>query len=237
MDTTTQYYDKESSSYSHKRYDGQLLTYVQFLFRQRLSIFLDYLTTILSDKTDNLSLIEIGCADGIIIRKVLEYFPERWERIVGLDISEEMLKEARRRTNNPLVFFQIRNGEGLRPTDIVIRLGVHTPNLEEEIEYIKKILKPGGYVFYSVGSKKSLHVRFKLKNAPYVKDYLTYNKYDERFSKEFDLVNSKVYGFFVPKLWTFPNIARVVQPIFEFIFRHFTPELYHEKIYLLRLKR
>ena len=60
------FYDKESGTYSDKRYPKIVSSYNQFFFTERLRIVLKMLDKNISEKK-NLSLLEIGCADGIVI--------------------------------------------------------------------------------------------------------------------------------------------------------------------------
>lgn len=233
---TAQHYNKESSRYSSKRYEGKTTNYIQFLFRKRLSIFLSFFNDVLAGFPDKkYSLVEIGCADGIIIQKLLNAFPNRFEKIVGLDISKGMIDEAKKNINQENVSFFVRGEWGHEQSDFVVRLGVHTSDVEEELQHIKTLLKNSGLLFYTFASVRSLHAKIKRKDDGVSSEYKTYKEYETYFKKSgFDVLNAKVYGFFVPKLWTFPKIARVLQPVIDKVMAPFFPELFHEKIYLLK---
>jgi len=58
---TIEFYDKESSIYSLKRYDSEMIDFTQFYFRKRLSYVLKFLEKTIENKKD-LTLLEVGCA-------------------------------------------------------------------------------------------------------------------------------------------------------------------------------
>jgi len=68
----------------------------------------------------------------------------------------------------------------------------------------------------------------------YLDDYKTHATYKLNFKKFFSVLRSRGYGLFLPKLWKYPPIARLFQSFFDFVFQKITPELFHDKIYLLQ---
>jgi SAM-dependent methyltransferase len=230
-----QFYDSESDQYSKKRYEGLLSTYTQFLFRKRLEIFLGMFKQIAGQR--KVSLLDIGCADGIVINRIQRAFPQSTHKVVGIDISPQMIAQARESIKDPRASFYLRNEAPQEMYGVILELGVHVENLEDEIQYVKNHLVNGGYFIYSVAGRDSLHARIKLQNAAYVKDYRSYADAERILSEHFEIVDSQAYGFFIPKLWSIPPLARVLQPIIDSILRGITPSLFHEKIYLLRDKR
>ena len=229
------FYNNESAQYSKKRYEGALLSYTQYLFRTRLSIFIRMLERAIGARK-NISIFEIGCADGVILQAIAKTFPDSIQNMVGIDISQGMIETAAAYNQNKNISFALRGLEENRKYDMVIELGVHVPDLQKEIGYVKSRLVEGGYFIYSVAGRKSSHVMFKRKNDAAVKDYLTYEEAEKILKNNFDIVDAVPYGLFVPKLWTSPSAGRFFQPLFDVVFRHIAPELFHEKIYLLRNK-
>jgi SAM-dependent methyltransferase len=232
---TIEYYDAESGAYSRKRYEGALVTYTQYLFRKRLQIFTGFLGDILPPER-RAKMLEIGCADGIIMNRIAAAYPKNIEKIVGLDISPMMIETARERNHDPRLLFFLRDEAPHEQYDIVIELGVHIENWEEEVKYVKDNLTPGGHFLLSVAGKSSLHARIKLNGAEYLKDYKTYKAAEEIITSHFEIVEARVYGLFTPKLWAIPFLGRILQPVIDTIFRPMVPELFHEKIYLLKKK-
>jgi hypothetical protein len=110
------------------------------------------------------------------------------------------------------------------------------PILENEIQYLKQHIKRGGYYVLTMAGNSSLHARIKVKDKPYFADLDSYMKYESVLRKYFDIIYSKPVGLFVPKLWAFSALARKIQPILDVIFQKILPNLYHEKVYILRLK-
>jgi SAM-dependent methyltransferase len=233
---TVDFYEKESGHYTAKRYPEITTSYTQYLFKKRLKIFLVFLIKIEKDLPQNATILEIGCADGVLFKAIEEKFPNRFSKLVGTDISPKMIEEARRQNTNTRASFCLR--DELRPEkfDLVIELGVHPFDLDGELNYVSGYLNSKGYFFYNLGGLKSLYARFKLKDKPYIKDYKTYSLYEKFLSKYFSIEASQVYSLFIPWLWKIPFVGRSLQPVFDFVFRGITPELFHEKIYLLKKK-
>lgn len=233
LDNQISFYDKESSYYTDKRYATVTESYTQYIFKTRLNIFLSYLEKIEKNLPKEATILEIGCADGVVFKAIEKRFPERFSRFVGMDISPKMIEEAKKQNSNPRSNFCLRDDTPSEQFDIVIELGVHTPNIEEESQYVSNHLKSGGYFFYNYAGSESIYRRTKLKEIAYAKDYRPYKVYESSLRKFFTIKNTKVYGFFVPKLWWAPSIARVIQPMLDWVFRFFVPDLFHEKLYVL----
>lgn len=231
---TIEFYDKESAIYSEKRYPKITQSFTQYLFKTRKYFFLKRLGGVLGSMDKNPSVLEIGCADGILLQQMEDRFPDKFEKLVGVDISSKMIWEAVSRNQNPKAKFFLRDNIQEERFDIVIELGVHPFNLSNELEYVRTHLNPGGFFFYSVVGANSLHVRLKMRDKEYTKDYLDYQDYEREFLGHYSILSSDGYGIFIPKVWSLPTIARIIQPIVDKIFSFVMSSWYHEKIYLLR---
>ncbi len=234
---TVRFYNDESSVYSDKRYNGSTNTYVQFFFQQRRKIVLNLLKDILKDKKD-LSLIDIGCADGVLTGDIDDLFPGKFRKMVGTDISPGMIEVAKKKYQNKKhLSFYVKDECPVEKFDIALGLGYVSAEIyESEVEYLSKRLISGGYYLLTFTSNSSIYSRFKLRDKPYFKNYRTYGEYENMLRKYFVILNKKPNGFFVPKLWQFPVIGRLLQPVFNFVFSFITPNLFHETIYVVKLK-
>lgn len=92
-------------------------------------------------------IVDIGCGPG----DLLEFLPQ--PRYVGIDISEEYVREGQRRYGNAAVFLagttdDYHNDERVQDADLVICFGVmHHLNDDEAgrlLEFARRNLKPGG---------------------------------------------------------------------------------------------
>jgi len=233
IEETQLYYDKESQSYSRKRYHGALISYTQYVFRKRLALFLNLFNRVLKDDKA-VSVFEIGCADGIVLKSLRQHFGDKVGDMIGLDVSPAMIREAQDSNSDKKTSYLLRGHESDQKYDVVVELGVHVDKLRDEIAYVKSHLAADGYVFYSAAGRHSLHARFKRRDDPYVNDYLSYKKTEELLTGEFEIVDSVAYGLFVPKLWAVPALGRFIQPVVDFLVRPFNSSLFHEKMYLLK---
>jgi len=234
QDETINFYDKESGIYTVKRYPNQIESYTQYIFRRRLNILLSFLKKSEQVIPINSSVFEIGCADGVIFKFLEESFPHRFSKLVGVDISPGMVAEATKQNTNKNASFILRDTAPVERYDMVLEVGVHIYDLEAEIAYIAQFLKPHGYFVYSAAGGSSLYKKIKMRDKEYSKDYLPYSSAEEVIKKYFSIEDSVVYGLFVPKLWQIPALGRFFQPIFDWIFQFIAPELFHEKLYLLK---
>jgi len=228
------YYNARSANYSEVRYPKITLSYTQYIFKKRLEIFLDFLERIEETLPENATILEIGCADGVVFKAIEEKFPGRFVKLVGIDVSPKMISEAKNRNKNLRALFFLRDEFKLKKFDLIIELGIHPYNLDGELNYVNECLNSKGYYFYSAVGRKSVFVGLKLRAEKYLNDYKSYKQYEQIFGKNFILENSEVYGLFIPKLWSVPFLGRLLQPIFDSVFSKIIPERLHEKIYCLR---
>src|SRR4051812_16284243 len=120
---TVDFYNQESEQYSRKRYEGETETYFQFLFKRRRQLFLGSVSRIASE-LHNANALEIGCADGVIIKKLLQKLPNSFNTITGIDVSPKMIEEARRTTSDKKARYFLRGEEPQEKYNLVIELGV-----------------------------------------------------------------------------------------------------------------
>lgn len=234
QEETVNFYDKESGIYTAKRYPNLVESYTQYIFRTRLNIFLSFLKKGQHVIPPNPSVFEIGCADGIVFKSLEESFPHRFPKLVGVDISPGMVAEATKQNTNNNTSFALRDNVPPALYDMVLEIGVHVYDLEAELAYVAQFLKPQGYFVYSAAGAKSLYKKIKMKDKDYSNDYLPYSSGEEVLRKYFSIEDSAVYGLFVPKLWQIPALGRFLQPVVDSIFQFIAPELFHEKLYLLK---
>jgi 2-polyprenyl-3-methyl-5-hydroxy-6-metoxy-1,4-benzoquinol methylase len=226
------FYNKESKKYSSKRYPEESSNYIHFFFKKRLKKVLDFLNFFSSDKFD-LDILEIGCADGIVLRNILKKNGNSFSEIVGIDNAEEMIKEAKKISNSKINFF-VRGQEVFKKFDVILEVGViNYTDVDNEIKYVKERLKNKGIYILSIAGKGSINGFFG-KGVGY-KNFLTYYDYEEKIKKYFKIKKIIPVGIFMPLIWKNKKFGNFIQNILEKIFCLF-PNFYHEKIYILELK-
>lgn len=180
------------------------------------------------------SLLEVGCADGVIIRGIKNYFPQ-FTQLVGVDVSPAMIAEAIGQSPQDMDFY-VRDRDIYGAFDIIVEVGVvNLTDMETEFIFAKKNMKPGGYYICSLASKTSSRSRMKMKPTDFV-HHLSFKEYEDALSKHFTIVSSEAYGLFIPLIWKIPFLGRSLQSIMEVMGKLCCPQLFHEKIYLLRLR-
>lgn len=233
----TNYYNKESNQYSKKRYPKLLTEYTHFLFKKRLSILINLIDSILVGKK-GVKLLEIGCADGVVLKEINKKF-NVFTTLVGVDISPKMIDTAKDNNESKKIYYHMRNNEKLNEEqfDIIIEIGVlNFVNFISELNFVKNLLKKDGYYICSLAGESSLTTILKPENKKDYKHFESYKNYENELKERFSLINSVPYGLFIPHIWKIPFLAREVQPFVEFLIKKIFPNLFHEKMYLLKKK-
>ena len=93
------------------------------------------------------SILEVGCGAGFSV----DYLNGRFDRYVGVDYAEELIRYATAHHERPGVEFHacdIRNFKCDPPCDIVVMIGVlhHFDNIPEIMSHIVRMVKPGGWL-------------------------------------------------------------------------------------------
>lgn len=231
----TQFYNNESSEYSEKRYPVVAQSYTQFFFTRRLAITKNFLKQIFISG-QHPALLEIGCADGIIIRDIENSFPGVFSKLSGIDISAGMIEEAHKRNTSMNAEFLLRSEYAARePVSVVVETGViNYSRFEDDILYAYNNLKVGGYYILSVAGTGSL--RNRLKHESGFNDFRSYKEYEFLLRQKFIVRSVRGCGLFVPYIWKIPPFGRILQPIADSIVGALFPGLCHEKLYLLEKK-
>jgi glycosyltransferase involved in cell wall biosynthesis len=229
----TDFYNEESAQYSKKRYVETPRSYLQYFYKHRLAITERYLREVAGDR-QGLDLLEVGCADGVIIRAVGENFPRTFKRLVGVDIAPGMIEEAKRKNNDPRAEFYVRSGYQSSPVDVLVETGVvNYSDVEYELDTAGTYLKPDGYYILSIAGTGSLYNRLK---GDVLKDFRPYRIYDRLIRERLTVVRVRGSGLFVPYIWRLPALALPIQAIFDATASVLAPGLCHEKVYLLKKK-
>jgi S-adenosylmethionine-diacylgycerolhomoserine-N-methlytransferase len=136
-----QYYKLQSKIYDATRWS--------FLFGRRRII-----QEIPLPKETTGTILEVGCGTGYNLKRLARQFPKA--HLIGLDVSEDMVKLARKNTASAQARVEIiqapyTTGHNLfpRPVDAVLfsySLTMINPQWEELILQAKKDLRPGGII-------------------------------------------------------------------------------------------
>lgn len=232
MKKDTNFYDAESSKYSAKRYPKVAQNRIQHFFKSRLSIILCELQRYLRP---NSTLLEIGCADGIIIRSIYDKFSGMLVSAEGVDISPGMIEVARSLLGDRKISFALRNELEQRSFDYVIEVGVvNYADFEEEMSHVCEILSPDGIYICSLAGTDSLSQKLNPAAQEGFRNFLSYSEYEKGLQQHFEIVAAKPVGLFIPYIWAIPAAARLIQPLMEKILSLISPNLFLEKVYVLR---
>jgi SAM-dependent methyltransferase len=230
------FYNQESGQYSDKRYPRAARSYVQFFFKRRLALTLSFLGEAIATQKSDLSLLEVGCADGVVIRAIENKFPHKFKKIVGIDIATEMIEQAKKKNSSPHVEFFTRDAyTSTEQVDVVVETGViNYVRMEQELEFAHEHLSPQGLFILSIAGTGSL--LNKLKHEEGFSDFRSYTEYDRLVREKFVVLSVRGCGVFVPYLWRIPALARPLQALLDTIVGFVAPGLCHEKVYLLQKK-
>jgi len=106
-------------------------------------------------------VLEIGCGTGNTLRVLNQACPDA-SILVGIDLFEEGLMYARRRTKLPLVRARIEHAPFAVPFDVVGMFDVleHIADDAAALRVVRSLTKPGGYLVLTVPAHMSLWGRF-----------------------------------------------------------------------------
>jgi len=182
--------------------------------------------------------LDIACADGVMTREISSRFPDSFKSLVGVDISPKMIEAAISLTkHDDRVSFSMKDRCPETPFDIILGLGyLSAKNYEGEMGFLLKRLSLDGTYLCTFSSRDSLHARIKLKDEQYLEDYRNYEQYREMLGRFFHIQKEIPYGFFIPKLWSFPFLGRALQPAIDVLFKAILSRYFHEKVYVLKRK-
>ena len=230
----TQYYDKESSQYSGKRYPAHPLTYVQSFYLRRLQLLSSLVGKTM--RGAGLRLIEIGCADGVVTRALYDRFSDVFSDVAGVDISPKMIEEAKAQAGERNISFGLRDTYTfIGKYDLVVEVGViNYADEEEELRFARRIVGDGGFYLCSIAGTSSLWHRLKPREDKGFNNFRSYAEYEAEIREHFTILTSLPVGLFIPHIWKVPMLARIIQPLVESLLAPLLPNLFHEKLYLLK---
>lgn len=230
----TQYYDRESSRYSEKRYPAVPGSYIQSFYLRRLALSIGLIRQAVHGS--GLKLVEIGCADGVVTNALYDEFSGTFNNIAGVDISKAMVEAAAARAGGRHITFSQRDEHVFADTyDLIVEIGVvNYADADAEFRFAREKVSANGYYLCSVAGADSLLHWLKPDEGTGFSNFNSYAKYEAQLRTYFTIVSATPVGLFIPHVWKVPKLARIVQPLCEAVFSRIAPNLYHEKLYLLK---
>ncbi|MFZ2167379.1 MAG: class I SAM-dependent methyltransferase [Minisyncoccia bacterium] len=234
-DRDTAFYNEASTTYSSERYPAAPRSYRQFFFTRRLAVLVREMKPLLTRTNAPLSLLEVGCADGIVLRTLYDTFGPHFRELHGNDVSPGMIASAKHLHADTPLTFSVRTEEPEGSAyDMIIETGViNYTDPATEIGYAASALKDAGSYILSYAGKGSLWDFFKPGRKGY-QNLLPYPEFEALIQNKFEIEKTISIGFFVPLLWRLPFLAAPVQAVVELLGSHIMPNLAHEKMYLLK---
>lgn len=150
--------------------------------------------------TDVPRILEVGCGTGMVLLELGRNYPT--SQIIGLDLSESMLSEAKRKTaeqpNITLLQGKFDADFAHEPFDLIVfsyALSVF-PELSSTLELTKKHLTPGGVVALTdfFDSEYTLFRLWISRNIP-IRTCFPMPVLTDRFQKKYSSVHSAYLGF------------------------------------------
>jgi SAM-dependent methyltransferase len=229
----TEFYNAESSQYSSKRYPLHPTTFTQFFFKERLAKTLVCIGRIVQNKKQPLSLLEIGCADGVVVEQIHKQFGASLAAIDAIDISPGMI-EAAQKNSTASIRYSVRGTSLPGMYDLIVEVGVlNYSDFTEDMQQVSAALNLGGVYICSVAGSSSL--QNVLRGGEGYGNLRTYAEYEKEMRDYFVIERAEPVGFLVPFLWRVPVVARVVQPMLEWLLQPLQ-SLALEKVYVLKVK-
>jgi ubiquinone/menaquinone biosynthesis C-methylase UbiE len=132
--------------------------------KKMMAVINDYLNS-LGKKSENLSLLDIGCSTGYMTKLYGDFF----ERVTGIDIDEKAINHAQEKNSNANVAFQVGDSMNLKFSDnsfdvvTCTHIYEHVPDANQLMAEIYRILKPGGFCYFAAGNRiKFMEAHYQL---------------------------------------------------------------------------
>lgn len=118
-----------------------------FWFRGRRAIFFTLLDDIFEGRKD-LSIVEIGCGAGGLLRRLVRYGDS-----VGVELYPDLAALCRERSERPTICgnaYALPFADDSQDLVCLFDTIEHIPDEARALAEIRRVLRPGGYVFFSV---------------------------------------------------------------------------------------
>lgn len=114
-------------------------------------------------------VLDVGTGDGSFIRLLTKHLGE-YERIVGIDIDPNVLKEVEKGFSDGSISFEVMSGDALIYEDesfntVAISNSLHhLKNIKKTLEEMLRVLKPGGHFIVNelvcdgLNDKQTMHL-------------------------------------------------------------------------------
>ena len=136
-------YDYEALSYDESRFQSELGKHIDYMHKRIIKHLLH--------PTSKL-VLEVGVGTG----RFTTWLAERDLEVIGVDISKEMLRKAKRKTQNSSKIHLILADanflpfrKGIFDTCVSINVINHIPNVDTFLKEIKHVIKPGGFFIFN----------------------------------------------------------------------------------------
>lgn len=151
-------------------------------------------------------VLDVGCATG----QLFEHLPA--ERVIGLDLSPEMIRRAGRRSNRVMVgdVFQLPFGDESFDTVLLRGLLHHLPDLDRGIAELRRVLRPGG-VLVATETHRSLLSAIPRALATHTERFsedhqnLSRSRLVGALSRHFEIEHTSCFGYLAYPLLGFPD--------------------------------
>ncbi|MEM7816956.1 MAG: class I SAM-dependent methyltransferase [Candidatus Aenigmatarchaeota archaeon] len=148
-------------------------------------------------KNEGGSILEIGCGEGLFLKKIKKNFKE----VVGIDISIEQLQNARKICKN----FNFIQADAIKlpfkdkifDTIVCINFFINLPtgiDISAVLSEIKRVSKKKAKFIFEIRNSKSPLINFKYRTAKYYDKTISYLRafcYED-FKKKLELLNFKI---------------------------------------------
>lgn len=127
-----------------------------FWFRARNRLILEISGEIARSLPADCRVLEVGCGTGNVLRYLERSFSHG--TVLGMDLWQEGLRHARRRTGCPLVRGDMRTPPFSRPFHVIGMFDVleHIPDDRQALQHLHAMLAPGGKLLLTVPAHQSL---------------------------------------------------------------------------------
>lgn len=146
-------YDNEAEAYDKSRFFSIFGKHLDYMHKRIIKSFIN---------SSGRIILEAGVGTG----RFSTWLSEKSFEVVGIDISKEMLKQARRKIQNPNMLLNLVLGDihflpfkkGIFDNCICINVVNHIPNIDQFLKEVKYVIDPKGSFIVNFSNMQSLYL-------------------------------------------------------------------------------
>lgn len=206
MSYNIKYYSIKKAKNREQYFDGKKMFYNKGIDTNK--IFFDYLIDYLNkNKNKKINILDLGTGTGYVPKMLCNLIKANF-KIIGVDLSENMIKIAKEKCNNKKISFKLANNNKLPFKKNSFQIVTNKLSTQFNIKEINRVLKKDGvFVFKEYNKNKGFKEIKNIFKNRYKKNSLSHEKLINELNKYFKEVIFQ--QFFIKRQYSLQEINRI----------------------------